>query len=323
MSRCQFKGTVIGTIASVVYVEQLLKLAASAQRFGFGCVVTLPFDATHAVRLAKEHAMLHALPAPDPPLLPRPQFCNSPLYGWRRTHLQKMRLWRHIVVDAKLDLLSVDANYQMTFNPIPTIHATVHMMPPQLSIPAKSKKIVNSTLTGLVDSTHHGRVDVTGVHDGPRNKMINIGLLWIRSTPHTRMLVLRTENRTWAGWDQYIFTDELNFNPAFDTIGCCVSILLKRAMRPQSNGDAAEKSDRGALHRRQVEGLDTCSSRIPLAAPALPTSRFFRHDRWNSSAYNPTPGLNHRREGRCTRLWDLRTHCVEPNTTDHVLRSTP
>ena len=290
MSRCHFNGTIIGAIASPVYVRQLFRLAESAKPFGFGCVVTLPLDVQHAT-LFRNRSEAYVLPAPNPPLLPRPAFCESNTlysaqYGWRRTHLQKVQMWRHIVVEAGFDMLSVDANYELVSNPVPALHS----MPPQLA--------------GPLDPAHARPrpVDVMGVHDGPQNKMINIGLLWVRSTRQTRELVIRTENRTRAAWDQLVFNDELNFNPSFEGIGCCVSILLKRAARPQVHGDAAQKTLSSAALRRRIEGPDRCSSDVPGAADALPHSSLLVTRTWDPNAYNRAPGMSHRKAGRCTSL---------------------
>jgi hypothetical protein len=102
MRRCHHQNTVVGSIASHVYIPSLRALAESAFPFGFRCVVTQPFDAAHAAELLSSATNLrvHALPVPVPPLLPRQRFCRAPedaYYGWRRTHLHKVsdRLLSH------------------------------------------------------------------------------------------------------------------------------------------------------------------------------------------------------------------------------------
>ena len=153
-------------------------------------------------------------------------------------------------------------------------------------------------------------IDIAAVHDGPQNKMLNIGLLWLRASPTAIELVRRSENRTWGGWDQYIVNDELNFNIALAKLTCCHSPCIKRAFSTQ--GDAADKSSKGARTRRRAEGADTCSSDMPIAA-SPPSGSRLGHGLWSPSAYNLPQKLNHRRFGRCTHLsktdscrdWDI------------------
>lgn len=291
VKRCLSNDTIIGTPASLIYLPQLVKLAKSVQLFGFGCVATLPVDALHEKVLQKYHHELHVFPTPSVPVLPEPRFCNTSLYGWRRVHLLKMHLWWHIVVRCRFHLLSIDANYMMDFNPVPTI----------LAMPFQVGGSVN---------TEKRSMDVIGVHDGISSKMINIGLVWIRSTQQTRRLVLRTTNRTWGAWDQYVFNDELNFNTNISNIGCCVSTLLKRAFLQQPNGDAASKNYKGSILRRTIEGPDICANqRMPTAHPD-PKSRYFPKSAWNSFAYNKAQKINHRRYGRCTRTTDRNIYCI-------------
>ena len=214
--------------------------------------------------------------------------------GWRRTHLHKVRLWR-LIIHAGFDLLSLDANLELAWNPVPAIQS----MPLQPAGPSWHVKLLEVN-----------RVDVLAVHDGPRNKLVNIGLLWVRSTPYTTKLMSRTENRTWAGWDQMIFNEELNFNLDFQSIGCCFSAMLKRATRTQVNGDAVQKTTTGAFLRRSIEGADICNSNVPIAASAPPHSRIYTLNHWSHGMYNEPSKLNHRREGRCTKFHDPKVWCI-------------
>jgi hypothetical protein len=190
---------VIVSIASGVYVKSLRVLASTAAEHGFRCVATLPYTAEHADELRGPH--VHVLPTPHPPLLPRPNWCNTTLYGWRRTGLYKMRLWR-VVLDAGLDILSIDANFRMVFNPMPYLLA-IRAAPCERCpwLPADLRP-------------GGGPVDVVALHDGPANKLLNIGLWWMRSTNATRTVAWRSENRTWGGWDQFIVNEELQASRA-------------------------------------------------------------------------------------------------------------
>ena len=47
-----------------------------------------------------------------------------------------------------------------------------------------------------------GGVDVVSVQDDGGRFLLNVGLMFVRSTVYTRQLMQYTENRTWAGWEQ-------------------------------------------------------------------------------------------------------------------------
>jgi SAM-dependent methyltransferase len=189
LERCAASGTVVVSVASGVYVSSLHALAASASAHGFGCVATLPYTATHANELSGQHT--HVLAPPQPPLLPRAEWCGDPRYGWRRTHLDKMRLWR-IVLDEGFDILSIDANYKMMLSPLPTLRA-LRTAPCSLG-PRDCERWFPSDMRA-----GGWPLDVVGLHDGQSSKLLNIGLFWMRSTNATRALARVAENRTWGG----------------------------------------------------------------------------------------------------------------------------
>ena len=95
LGACASDGTVIAAVASGIYVASLLNFAKSATIFGFQCIATVPYDRAHVHELRSPD--VYTLPIPEPELLPRAQWCNSSLYGWRRTHLYKMHLWRVVI----------------------------------------------------------------------------------------------------------------------------------------------------------------------------------------------------------------------------------
>ncbi len=71
------------------------------------------------------------------------------------------------------------------------------------------------------------------LHDGPSNKLLNIGLWWMRSTNATRLLARRAENRTWGGWDQFVVNEELQFNREVAGASCCHTTCMRRAFVSQ------------------------------------------------------------------------------------------
>ena len=187
--------------------------------------------------------------------------------------MYKMRLWR-LVLEARFDLLSLDANYQLTRDPMPFIHGTRGMK-------------------------------VTAHHDGPAHRLLNIGLFWMRSSNATLQLARRVENRTWGAWDQYVVNEELQFNPAFRNVTCCHSVCIKSATADQGE---LNKSTSSQDLRRSVEGKDQCAASVPDVARPPPASRLMLRNNTEASAqwamhasgaYTKI-SFKYRKFGRCT-----------------------
>lgn len=119
MHRCAVDNTVVGTVASASFAAPLTRFAAAAQSGGgFNCTVVSAFD--HFDALGRD-PLLYPLPQPRPPLLPSSLWCNASvqagntlvkrpapeLYGWRRSHLYRVRLWR-VVLEYGFHLLAID-----------------------------------------------------------------------------------------------------------------------------------------------------------------------------------------------------------------------
>jgi len=296
MELCAYANTVIGSIASGSYVKNLLVLAESAVPLGFACIVTQPYDTAHADEL-RRYPRIHMLSVPAEPLLPRGQWCGTSLYGWRRVHLHKVLMMRRVLL-SELHLLSLDANYALLFNPVPLL----------LGLPLQPGGAW--TKQGHPSWPPHRPVEVVAVHDGPHNKMLNVGLLWVRSSEQTRRLAVRVENRTWAGWDQYIFNEEINYifnEDSTDTpgFGCCHTVCLLNALTPQysASRDNYAKSKVGATLRKKREGPDRCAANGTIL-PSMghsPISHFWALA-WDPSAYNVALKYGHRKSGRCTTM---------------------
>ena len=92
-SRCAVQNTVVGTVASASFLPGMTTLAASAHAVGFPCIVVQPFDWFDGLN----HEQVVSLPVATPPLLPRSGYCKPEQraeYGWRRSQLYRVRLWR-------------------------------------------------------------------------------------------------------------------------------------------------------------------------------------------------------------------------------------
>lgn len=124
VGRCASNNTVVATVASSAYAPALLKLGASAKEFGFPCVLVQPMD-REALMRTPVPATLLLLPVPQPALLPRQQWCDTPnRYGSRRAQLFRVRLWRE-VLQRGLNLLAVDATLRLTASLLPHLHHLV------------------------------------------------------------------------------------------------------------------------------------------------------------------------------------------------------
>ena len=222
-------------------------LVASAQKVGFACVAVQPASTTAFTMLSRlQHAgHVYLLDPPKRPLRPRTQWCSSPnAYAWRRMQLARALMLERILT-ALADhkggsVLALDVRSRLQANPVQFI-------------------------TGL------------NAHDGPRpdivyrvpaqQKLVGVGLIWIRSTPMTRALATTVANRTWATGDAIAFAEELNFGVASQGLGCCHTRCLDSFVT-QRNGSLAAASE-------PLTG-SACSDEGP---PAAPPQRLAMH-RW-------------------------------------------
>lgn len=215
LARCAVGNTVIGTVASASFAPGLMAQAESAHRIGFSCIVVQPFDWFEQLK----HKFIEVLPVPSPPLLPGAVWCKDPLrhqYGWRRSQLHRVRLWR-VVLEHGFDLLAMDLDHEVaTMSPVAFFHL--------LHAPAERHAATHS-------SHRPAPSDVVAVWDGPGSRYLNVGIMWVRSTAGTRELSRWAENRSWVGWEQQIFNEELNFRAELAGVRCCHTACLKHYSR--------------------------------------------------------------------------------------------
>eukprot|EP00966_Prymnesium_polylepis_P221617 5127247-Prymnesium_polylepis.1 len=182
LSRCARNGTVVAAVATPADVPQrTAALARSVVSAGFGCLVVLPFEDT--AELTSTDQLLLVLPAPQPALLPRAQWCEgaAPQYTFRRAQLHRMRLWR-LVLSSGYSLLGVDASMRLTRNPLPAIES--QRTQPEL------------------ERGRGAPPDLVGKSPGWFLKEYVLAALWIRSTARTVALLEQVEARSWGAWDQ-------------------------------------------------------------------------------------------------------------------------
>ena len=184
--------TVVVSVISVDYESNVRNVSRSVLDNGFPCQVVVMQDGFSSL-LSNGVLQIGLL---SNYLLPDSLFCTkySSLWGWRRTQLYKAWAY-HLVVQKGFDVLMLDVDRQI---------------PPGflLFIWESCYEIV-----ALADGDHAG-----GVY-------LNFGLQWTRSSMSTRRMVHRVWNRTWNGWDRYVWNGEVK-NTVSDA-RCCNWITSK------------------------------------------------------------------------------------------------
>lgn len=283
-SDCVANGTLVGSVASLSYYTALVELAATAVAAGFRCIAAQAMDEMVDQRIISDGSTTVAmLPAPASRLQPEARWCDPGMtmrvkYGWRRSHLYRVLMWRN-VLSLGYDLLAVDCDWRFVSSPLPSI----------LSIWPKT--------------------DVIAYWDGVKQKMLNVGLMWLRSTPDVLATVKRVQNRTWAGWEQAVFTEELNWR---SNASCChcSPCLLKHHFEKSLSTHQRQRNVGAVRERFRNEGQPVCSETLAPSADDPPFGSLFVWKRqgnhstavaqrrpWGSTGWNE---LIDRKVGRCT-----------------------
>ena len=257
---CALDRAVVATVASATYRRPLLRLAVSAHAVGFPCLVVQPYvplnlSSTSGVRQLSTQV----------PLLPRPKWCGVGRYGWRRSHLYRSRMW-HTVLSAGYDLLAVDLDWSFA-----DIHEIPLRPPGSLLTALRAARTPAGEIASVI-----AFVDSIG---GGGEKLFNVGLMWVASTTDTTELARRCARRSFAGWEQGLFNEELNFG--LPAISCChvtskiSDCNLAAHLRKLSKvHDFGHKGVKAAEQRVVQEGSDQCTETQPRAPPAPPTSSY-------------------------------------------------
>ena len=151
--------------------------------------------------------------------------------------------------------------------------------------------------------TQNGQVPaiIAEVDRNPAQRnLYNVGLMFVRSTPATIALARRSESRSFGGWEQGIFNEELNFNS--DGVPCCYAAtrasdcnLIAHLRKIDKVHDLGHQR-RAADHRTRVEGPDQCSDVQPEAPPPPRRSPYI----WARST-NETAWLQYAKQPRLAK----------------------
>lgn len=290
LGRCAQFGTVASTVASASYAGALFELAASATLARFPCLVVQPYD--DFAELHKRPDLILPLPLPAKPLLPRQIWCSSEFtgarspagqavangwYGWRRSHFYRVLMWVQIL-SRNFHLLAVDLDWRfLPGSPLPEI---------------------------LALAAANGRpLDVLNWWDGPHERTVNVGLMWIRSSPRALALAHRVQNRTFAAWEQGVFNEELQHR--YTELTCCHCNTLMNSWFNRSWKDHKGKASGSKVTARfEREGQPRCAAPDELPPGDSPPNA--SNWNWNTTGWIPDEynWIARRYYGRCTGAAD-------------------
>jgi hypothetical protein len=313
VSECATSGAVVGTVASPAYAKPMLSLAESAHLIGFHCIVVQPYTFFPALR---SH-YVRALSIPEQPLLPRTHWCGSQRYGWRRSHLYRTRMW-HAVLRRGIDLLAVDLDWSFV-----DLHGVLLNFEMPLPFLRAARTVAGD------------EPDVIALHDGRRKGLFNVGLMYVRASVTATRMSAHCENRSFGGWEQGVFNEELNFGIGRE-LKCCHAppqsqCDLTTFARPNNWIHNLGHEPAHARKRRSIDGEDACAPLLPSATPPPRDSRYqwiavepnstqtegqkpTRLSGWQSGHYNM---LASRPLARCTALDNLCRCPPHRNPDDH------
>mmetsp|Transcript_5070 Transcript_5070/g.11890 ORF Transcript_5070/g.11890 Transcript_5070/m.11890 type:complete len:528 (-) Transcript_5070:14-1597(-) len=179
---CVMDNTVVVTAISVNYEEHVSNALESVLYTGFPCHVVIMQDgfSSHLSDKVLQVGLLSSY------LLPDSRFCTTyrTHWGWRRTQLYKTWAF-HLVIQRGFDVLLLDVDRQIPPGILPFIR-----------------------------KSHH---DIVAISDN--GAYLNFGMQWTRSGELTKRIAQRAWNRTWHGWDQYVWNEEIESTKYF--LRCC------------------------------------------------------------------------------------------------------
>ena len=209
VEQCAREGTVVVTTISRQFSSSMQRLVKAAnQSGGFTCVVVFPLDDI------PELCNPHILPVRiEPPFLPDHVWCNvskmNTLWGWARAQLYKTYALAFFLRRG-FDVLLLDADHSMSADPMPVLRKAR----------AQSLDVVAQMADPQKGKLRH--------FEG----YLNFGVSWTRASPRTSVLAQRLHNRSFRGWDQYLWNVEVDAGE----LACCqAKKQLPIGSNPQPN----------------------------------------------------------------------------------------
>ena len=214
---------VVSVATSGVYFELAVHTATTAHAVGIACItVAASDDVTASHRLVRRLQLQFAAS-----WRPSLTWCRRKLAGWRHASVLKTQAML-LLLSHGINTLFVDADWRFgRSNPLAALAACGH------------------DAVALKDKGH----------------FVNVGLLWIRSTPATVAMARRTANRSLVAWDQAVFNEEAG---AAVGLTCChANRFLGRLFH--RDGDA-----HSLKHSASRSAMQACSNNAQTSAAALP-----------------------------------------------------
>lgn len=268
---CASNGTVVASAATNdVYLRQTIELGKSAAEAGVACIAV-------AVSTAVSPALLASTQYVRPLWLPRASdwrppahWCAKHIGGWRHSHVLRMGAMLH-VLRAGHNVLFVDGDWRLAASPLAML-------------------------------AHQTRHDVVAVRDITRFQL-NVGMVWLRSTPATVEAMRRVENRTFAAWDQAVFSEEMG---ASRWVACCYYALKGYVRHGSSKAKGTLRSSaRASACRTDKDSVTEFGGAPALSPPRGDGALQPMYPHWKANSYNE---LNRAYNGK--RCSDCSNKCV-------------
>ena len=147
-----------------------------------------------------------------------------------------------------------------------------------------------STLRG-----HGAPPDLIGKAPGWFLKEYVLTTLWIRSTSATVALLEKVERRSWGGWDQLVFSEELNWGVG-ENVSCCHTDCLAKQLRSDASVPKA-----AGVHPPRCAGAGDAfpSADLPPLGSRNRWPRINSSKGWRTGGYNSL-AIPFHRFGPCT-----------------------
>ena len=273
----------IATLATnAKYLEQAENLATSAQSVigVFRCAALIISD---ELKSAETSSRLQKVLIPGrSDWRPPAEWCEKKLSGWRHTSVLKLGALP-LFLNYGVDVLIVDADWRITRNPI-------------------------DSFRGCINGRR--QLEIMGRRD---DHFVNLGLLYVRSTPTTKRIAARAANRSFVAWDQAVLNEE--FGGAAD-LSCCVAQTFFESHFKRSEKVHGMKKKQQP--RCQIEGAadaaGASSSSQILGPPQTPEEGSLPMwlNGWSSRRFNELTSVYHHRCPNCYNKCS-RTQCnIQP-----------
>eukprot|EP00966_Prymnesium_polylepis_P137668 3181527-Prymnesium_polylepis.1 len=250
---CATQATIVVSVATTnAYHALTVRTAVSAHAIGVPCVAVAA-----AAEVTSSHRLVRRLPlAFASAWRPPPEWCRRKLAGWRHASVLKTHAML-LVLSRGSHVLFVDADWRFgRASPLETLAACGH--------------------------------DAVALKD--RGHFVNVGLLYVRSSPATIAVARRTANRSVVAWDQAVFNEEAGAPGALMT--CCHAnrVFGRHFHRDRSAHVLKHTAATGAEHKcaaRHPDGVVAIdAAALPPPNTRHPGEVYLYRSKWDPANFN-------------------------------------